>query len=81
MMVMWCRKLEAEGAVQDPWARLAHAAALAAAGDGDAAAAVLATALQAFHVADKSEVHGGHSAAWKKRVAASTAVHEHKNHN
>lgn len=53
----WCRKLEAEGAIQDPWARLAHAAALTAAGDADAAAAVLATALQAFHIADKSEVH------------------------
>jgi hypothetical protein len=52
-----CSKLEAEGAMQHPWARVAHAAALAASGGADAAAAVLAVALQAFHVADKSEVH------------------------
>ena len=42
--------------MQHPWARVSHAAALAASGDADAAAAVLASALQTFHVADKSEV-------------------------
>lgn len=55
-LLLPCSKLEAEGAVQHPWARVAHAAALSASGDADAAAAVLAAALQAFHVADKSEV-------------------------
>lgn len=53
---MTCSKLEGEGAVQDPWARLAHAQALAAAGDAAAADAVLAAGLKSFHIADKSEV-------------------------